>query len=412
MRVLQIAHDHADWTPGGSEIVAQDLARALAARPGITARLLVAATSLQRPDAAPGALGARGGDLVLRTGAYDRFAMARLDGEDWIAGLGRALAAARPDVAHLHGVDRIGAEVIPALRRLSPRCRIVLTLHDYAPICPNDGLMLTRPEGARCHGASADACARCFPGLGAVRHALRRAQIQAMLAGVDLFLAPSAFLRDRYVDWGIAPSRIEIVPNAVALAAPPDEPARTGPRNHFAFFGNVAPHKGTLTLLDAAARLREAGADVAVTIHGGLGWADDAFRAAFAAALAAAGPVARHAGPYAREEAIGLMRQADWIVAPSLWWENAPLVLAEARAAGRPAIVSGIGGMAELVAHGRDGLHVPPGDAAALAATMRAAARDPKLWRRLAAAQAPADHAGFVDAHLALYHRLLRRIAA
>lgn len=412
MRILQIAHDHADWTPGGSEIVAQDLARALAAEPGIAARLLVAATSLQRPDAAPGSLGAKGDDLVLRTGAYDRFAMTRLDGADWIDGLRRALAAVRPDIAHLHGVDRIGAEIVPALRRLSPRCRIVLTLHDYAPICPNDGLMLTRPEGARCRFASPDACGRCFPELGAVRHALRKAQLQALLAGVDVFVAPSAFLRDRYVDWGIAASRIEIVPNAVAIAAPPEEPRREGPRNRFAFFGNVLPHKGPLTLLAAAARLREAGEDVPVTIHGGLGWTDDAFRAAFAAALAAAGPAARHAGPYGRDEATGLMRQADWIVAPSLWWENAPLVLAEARAAGRPAIVSGVGGMAEQVEHGRNGLHTPPGDPIALAETMRAAAADPALWARLAAAQAPADHAGFVDAHVALYQRLLSRIAA
>ena len=41
------------------------------------------------------------------------------------------------------------------------------------------------------------------------------------------------------------------------------------------------------------------------------------------------------------------MRQADWIVVPSIWWENAPLVILEARAAGRPVICSGIGGMAE-----------------------------------------------------------------
>lgn len=412
MRVLQIAHDHADWTSGGSEIVAQDLARSLGAEPGVMARLLVAATSLQRPDAAPGALGACGDDLVLRTGAYDRFAMTRLDGADWVEGLARALAAVRPDVVHLHGVDRIGAEIVPALRRLSPRCRIVLTLHDYAPICANDGLMLTRPEGARCGGASPDACGRCFPELGAVRHALRKAQIQAMLAGVDAFVAPSAFLRDHYVDWGIAPARIEIVPNAVAVAAPPEAPPRPGRRNRFAFFGNVLPHKGPLTLLEASARLREAGEDVSVTIHGGLRWADDIFRGAFDAALAAAGPVARLAGPYGRDEAIGLMRQADWIVVPSLWWENAPLVLAEARAAGRPAIVSGIGGMAEQVTNGRDGLHVPPGDPVALAETMRAAAADPALWARLAAAQRPADHAAFVAAHLALYRRLQRRIAA
>lgn len=105
------------------------------------------------------------------------------------------------------------------------------------------------------------------------------------------------------------------------------------------------------------------------------------------------------------------MARADWVVVPSLWWENAPLVIEEARAAGRPVIASGIGGMAERVADGVDGLHVPPGDAAALAETMRAAT-DPALWRRLAGVALPADHAAFTDAHLALYRDLLARVPA
>jgi len=106
------------------------------------------------------------------------------------------------------------------------------------------------------------------------------------------------------------------------------------------------------------------------------------------------------------------MRRADWIVVPSIWWENAPLVIEEARAAGRPVICSGVGGMAERVAHGVRGLHTPPGDAAALAETLRTAAEDPKLWGRLARRQRPADHADFVAAHLALYHTLRERAPA
>ncbi len=410
LRILQIAHDHPDWTAGGTEIVAHDLARALDARPGTRARLLVAATALQRPEAAPGTLGAHGNDLVLRTGTYDRFMMARLDGTAWIASVAEALAETRPAIVHLHGIDRIGAEIIPVVRRLAPACRIVMTLHDYQPICANDGLLLTPHEGARCLGATPDGCRRCFPDQSAARHALRRAHLLAVLRGVDRFLAPSGFLRDRFLAWGIEPRRIALLPNAVAVAAPEGVDAPRPRRNRFAFFGNIARHKGPLVLLDAAARLACAGDDVSVTLHGGLGWADEPFRTAFAAGLAAAAPVAQHLGPYLRTEVVGLMRQADWIVVPSLWWENAPLVIEEARAAGRPVICSGIGGMVERVTP-PTGLHVPPGDAAALAETMRAAT-DPALWRRLAAAAAPADHTAFVDAHLALYRALLAPVPA
>jgi glycosyltransferase involved in cell wall biosynthesis len=192
---------------------------------------------------------------------------------------------------------------------------------------------------------------------------------------------------------------------------PPDrsEEAPRARRDRFAFFGTIAAHKGVPVLLDAAARLRDGEGRVA--LHGGLRWAGAGFRAAFAQALAAARPAAEHFGPYDRADVGALMRRADWVVVPSLWWENAPLVIEEARAAGRPVICSGIGGMAEKVRDGVDGLHFPAGDAAALAETLRAAA-DPTLWTRLAAGAVPASYDGFVDAHLALYQQLPTRMAA
>ncbi len=39
----------------------------------------------------------------------------------------------------------------------------------------------------------------------------------------------------------------------------------------------------------------------------------------------------------------------DWVVTPSIWWENAPLVIDEAFAQKRPVIASDMGGMAESV---------------------------------------------------------------
>ena len=42
------------------------------------------------------------------------------------------------------------------------------------------------------------------------------------------------------------------------------------------------------------------------------------------------------AGAYLPAEILGLMRQVDWVVVPSIWWENAPTVIEEALIAGRP----------------------------------------------------------------------------
>ena len=414
MNILQIAHDHPDWTPGGTEIVAHTLARALDRRDGVNARYLAASTSLHRPETPAGALEAVGGDLAIRTGSYDRFTMKRLDGVRWIESLSRAIDFARPDIVHLHGLDRLGAEMIPALRRLSPDCRIVLTLHDYQLICPNDGLLLSTVDRTRCDGAQPDRCRLCFPEQAAERHAQRRAYLLSLLGGVDVFLAPSEFLLNKFVDWGIDRRRISLVRNAVVCDRGNDEAKDLWPRkqrNRFSFFGNVSRHKGVMVLLAAAERLRSQSSDVGISIHGGLGASDEEFRREFETALRAAGTLVQHFGPYHRADVIGLMRKSDWIVVPSIWWENAPLVIHEARAAGRPVICSGIGGMSELVEHGKNGLHVPAGDAALLADTLHAAA-DPDLWDRLAKPPAPDSHPEFVDAHLRIYSDLIRRAAA
>ena len=102
----------------------------------------------------------------------------------------------------------------------------------------------------------------------------------------------------------------------------------------------------------------------------------------FAAARANA-PAARYGGAYRRNELPQLIAGADWVVFPSQWWENAPLVINEAFQHWRPVICSAIGGALELVQDGVNGLHFPVGDAASLAAAMRRAIEEPGLWQRL-----------------------------
>lgn len=411
LRILQIAHDHPAFGSGGTEFLAHDLTRSLNALEGVEARFLAATTSLQRPGDAPGALGIEGPDHLLRTGRYDRFSMLRQDGTDWIAALGRLLDGFPPDVVHLHGIDRIGAEVLAVLRRLVPQARLALTLHDFQILCPNDGLMLTVPDGRRCALASSDRCRQCYPDMSAATHLLRKAHLMALLSLVDVFIAPSRFLAQRFLDWGLPADRITLLANQVRPMVAVARRPRPRP-DRFAFFGNLAPHKGVLPLLDAA---RLAGHEISLDLHGGLGHAEAGFRGAFAAALAAS-PNARHIGPYGRDDLPALMAQADWIVMPSIWWENAPLVLLEARAAGVPVICSGIGGMAEMVEDGVTGIHVPPGDSRALAETMRLAAGDPVRNRDMAAAQRachdPDAYRRFVNLHLDVYRNFPGKVLA
>ena len=107
-----------------------------------------------------------------------------------------------------------------------------------------------------------------------------------------------------------------------------------------------------------------------------------------------------------------LMSQIDWAIVPSTWWENSPLVIQEAFAHGRPILASDIGGMAEKVRDGIDGLHFRAGDPDSLADTMMRAASTPGLWERLRDGIRPVyrmeEH---VDELLGVYRELVDRRA-
>jgi glycosyltransferase involved in cell wall biosynthesis len=125
------------------------------------------------------------------------------------------------------------------------------------------------------------------------------------------------------------------------------------------------------------------GSDLSLAIHGGLHFQGEPFREQFLAAVAASQGAASWHGPYDRGEIARLMSSVAWVIVPSTWWENAPLVILEAFRHRRPVICSDIGGMAEMVEDGVGGLLFRAGDAADLARTMRRAASENGLLEKL-----------------------------
>jgi glycosyltransferase involved in cell wall biosynthesis len=231
---------------------------------------------------------------------------------------------------------------------------------------------------------------------------------------VDRFIAPSEFLRQRFVsgpfpEWGIAPERIVVLRNGI-----PVDPAVTtfrtchdGRRDRFGFFGHINRFKGATVALAASAQLSRAGVAHTLSLHGGTAYQSQAVQEEFAKALAAA-PEATHAGPYKRADLARRMSGVDWVVVPSVWWENAPLVISEAQLQRRPVICADIGGMAEMVADNVDGLHARVGDSSDFAGVMRRGIEEPGLWERLVAnIQSPPNITDAARAHLALYADLM-----
>lgn len=406
-RILVVAHNHPALHPGGTEIFAHDLAGAYREQ-GCEVLFLGATNTIHREPHPGTALQSVGEDVVLWSAHYDRFHMSQIDHYGTLQDLGTLLSEFHPDVIHVHHLALIGAEFLTLARRLLPRTAIVMTLHDYYPICHHDGLMVRPGDRQRCAGASPAGCHGCFPEIGADRFLLRERFIKTHLAAVDHFVAPSRFLRQRYIEWGLPGDRIEVFANARPAQEPVPHRRATGRRASFGYFGNLNPWKGVLRLLQAARILQASGeGGFSLRIHGGAPFQSEAFTSALDAALAGTEGVVTHCGAYARDEVPALMAEIDWVVMPSIWWENAPLVIQEAFQHRRPLIVSDIGGMAEMVRDEIDGLHVRPGDPAALARTMRRAMEEAGLWQRLVhgIAEQP-SLAACAARHLALFDSL------
>lgn len=411
-RVLVLSHSHPAITKGGSELAAWRLCEGLRSHGDGTAAFFLgcgrepgggrAGSAITEPFGE--------GDYLYASAGYDWFKFANHD-ERFPRDFAALLRRLRPDVLHFHHYSNLGVEALLIARRTLPQARIVVTLHEFQAICHHYGQMLTRHSRTLCHRATPRDCTRCFPEFSRADFFLRTEYVRRFFDEVDAFVAPSRFLAERYVAWGIPAERMHVLENVIADAppAPPQAPRDDGILRA-GFFGQISFLKGLKVLFDAAAILEEEGAaNVVFNIHGDPSGQPEEFQQEFQDGLAKAGRNVRYHGPYDNARVDALMRAQDVVLVPSVWWENSPVVIQEARRNQVPLICSDIGGMAEKVRPGTDGWHIPAGSAADLAALLRSLAAAPE---RLAAMRAtirpPAASREAVAEHLALYGTLFQ----
>jgi glycosyltransferase involved in cell wall biosynthesis len=264
----------------------------------------------------------------------------------------------------------------------------------------------------RCDRSSPGRCHACFPDISADRFLLRERFLKTLFGQIDQFIAPSQFIKERFVAWGLSAEAIDVVSNGrPATPSAPHRSSMDGRRPVFGYFGNLNPWKGVPNLLKAIQRLAtNQNQDFELRLHGGAPFQSSKFVDELDALLRETEHNVISLGPYRREEIPALMAAVDWVIVPSIWWENAPLVIQEAFLHRRPVIVSGIGGMAEAVRDGIDGLHVRPDDPVALANAMQRAIETPSLWDTLVSGiNPPADISVVADRHLSLYRRVRKQ---
>ncbi len=411
-RILVVAHGHPDFSLGGGETAAYNLFQGYRAHADVEH-----AWFLARHDRRQGATGQltprRTDEYLWQQGIADWFDMRSANVDSMFAGLADLLTRLRPTVVHLHHFAHLGLEVVLAIRRILPDVTILLTLHEMMAICCNDGQMVKPGSLRLCSRESLDDCVQCFPDRTIEAFWLRKHRFRSTFRAIDHFVAPSEFLRQRYIAWGLAPDRITVLENAqVRVADRTPRPLAPGEtRNRFGFFGQITPYKGVDVLLAAVASLpAESRRGIVVEIHGAnLEGQPEAFRTrveALRAPLIDEG-VLRWVGPYEPAQLGQRMRGVDWVVVPSVWWENSPMVIQEAFMHGRPVIASDIGGPAEKVRDGVDGRHVPVGSIAGWSTALQIAAGESDGWLRLREGiRLPPDATSAADEHVSLMARI------
>jgi glycosyltransferase involved in cell wall biosynthesis len=223
---------------------------------------------------------------------------------------------------------------------------------------------------------------------------------------VDRFVAPSAFLRDKMIDAGIAPERIVHLPSFTDL----DRPGGAGPvGNSLLFVGRLTPEKGVARLLEA---WELAGCPGELRIAGEV---DSPAGESLRAETARRGlDRVLFLGAKSADEIRQLMNEARAVVIPSLCYENSPLVALEAMASGRAVLAHRIGSLPEVVLDGVTGFLSSPDDPGDLAARIGQVMKDPLLAAELGRAgrrRAEEEHGPqrHLDRLLALWMSLLGR---
>lgn len=285
---------------------------------------------------------------------------------------GKILDEVKPDLAHIGHLNHLSTGLVDQLyQRHIP---IIFTLHDFWLMCPR-GQFLQRNFGATtfhqlCDAQADQKCAKAcynayFSGLPNTYerdlhywtnwiHARMR-ETRNLTKKVDMFIAPSNYLRTRFItDFDIPPEKIIYLDYGFPLEYLSTPPAQPKADFSFGYIGTHIPAKGIHLLIEAFEQLE---GRASLKIWGRQNGVYTKFLKAMAEKVQTKDKAILWMGEYSNQEiAKAVFSQVDSIVVPSIWGENSPLVIHEAQACGVPIITANYGGMKEYVRHHVNGL--------------------------------------------------------
>jgi glycosyltransferase involved in cell wall biosynthesis len=320
--------------------------------------------------------------------------------------IGAMINEFRPDVAHVRNIyHHLTPSILWELR--ARNIPVVYHLNDFKLLCPSYNLV---SEGKPC-----ETCrnghfwhvvnSNCYPGQAARIVLMAEAYIHKWLGTytkcVDRFLAPSQFVRDKFVEHGWDPARFEILPH-FQRAKPVTRPA--GPNAPLLYFGRLSREKGVDDLIWTMRLLP----NLRLMIAGDGPQRSHLERLASELGTANVEFVGHlHGGQL--DQAIAACR---FTVLPSHAYETLGKTILESYAAARAVVASDMGSRRELVQPGQTGLLYRTGDVNELASAIEFLSARPELAERMGRTgyemvlerYTPATH---YDALIRLYETLI-----
>ena len=353
----------------------------------------------------------------------------------------------KPDVVHIFHLSRLSGSVIETFEELG--VPVVFTATDFWSICAR--ATLSKPSGELSTGPDdiSSNCLECrmaetflpadllpdapnkqvfyrklaeralareegeHRNMAVLRTMLGRTDVlRGRFNAVDAILAPTEFMHEMLTTNGIDPGIVTVSPYGMDTSGFRDAgrvrdgggDGRRGGPLRLGFIGAINRNKGLDVLLRAFAKLPEDGA-VTLRVCGRLEGQGEYAGEVYT--LAGGDDRINFAGSFPNEKMAAELGKLDAIVVPSVWYENAPLVIYSALAAGVPVVATNLGGMAGIVRHEHNGLLFGTGDPDDLARQLRRLMDEPDLLDGLAAnAGEVRSVEDSVDEMLGLYERL------
>src|SRR5713101_92004 len=311
-----------------------------------------------------------------------------------------------PDLAHVRGIyHHLSPSILWELKRQG--IPVIYHLNDFKVLCPNYNFVA--------HGRTCELClgGNYFHAVTENCHVGPRSAAMVLAAEaylhkwlrtyqrcVDLFLAPTEFVRAKLISAGFPAQQIEVLPHFQTL--PPEE--RLVPeKGYILYFGRLSPEKGLDELLHAMARLPHVPLVIA-----GEGPERERLES-LACDLKLANVL--FAGMVEGTKLEQLIAGCCFSVFPSHAYETLGEIILESYAWGRPVIASDLGSRRELVQHGVTGLLYSDGDREQLAHSIGFLFDRPDLIEKMGAAarsrvKANHDPDRHIEKLLELYCRL------